>query len=67
MTTAKALREIRFYQKSVSHCIPRLSFSKVVRAIALNLSDTKDLRFQTSALEALHDATEAMLVSFFES
>ncbi|OTF78070.1 hypothetical protein BLA29_012337, partial [Euroglyphus maynei] len=46
-----SLREIRRYQATTHHLIPRLPFQRLVREIAQNLKDT--LRFQPIALEAL--------------
>jgi len=67
-----ALREIRKYQKSTDLLIRRLPFSRVVREIALDMvTDQMDysesgLRWQSSALLALQEATEAYLVHLFE-
>ncbi|KAG5639277.1 hypothetical protein H0H81_004938 [Sphagnurus paluster] len=67
-----ALREIRKYQKSTDLLIRRLPFSRVVREIALDmLTDENDynssgLRWQSSAILALQEATEAYLVHLFE-
>ena len=60
----KALREIRKYQKSTELLMPKLSFSRLVREIASEIST--DLRFQSGALEALQEAAEAYLVNEFE-
>jgi histone H3 len=59
-----ALRQIRKYQKSTELLIRKRSFQYLVREIA---QDYKvDLRFQSSALLALQEASEAYLVSLFE-
>jgi histone H3 len=60
----KALWEIRKYQKSTELLLPKLSFSRLVREIASEIST--DLRFQSGALEALQEAAEAYLVNEFE-
>lgn len=60
----RALREIRYYQRSTNLLIRKLPFSRLVREIAD--IHRKDLRWQASALEALQMATEAYLVSLFE-
>lgn len=68
-----ALREIRKYQRSTDLLLRRLPFSRVVREIALemvtdtnyNLGDV-GLRWQSSAILALQEATEAFLVHLFE-
>ncbi|KAF8917984.1 histone-fold-containing protein [Mucidula mucida] len=65
-----ALREIRKYQKSTDLLIRKLPFSRLVREIALDLTtdvnDTYELRWQSSAILALQEATEAFLVHLFE-
>jgi histone H3 len=59
-----ALREIRKYQKSTDLLIRKLPFQRLVREIA---SDFKsDLRFQSSAVLALQEASESYLVGLFE-
>ena len=59
-----ALREIRKYQKSTELLIRKLPFQRLVREIA---SDFKsDLRFQSSAVLALQEASESYLVGLFE-
>src|SRR6202012_6003976 len=59
-----ALREIRRYQKSTELLIRKLPFQKTVREIAQALRP--DLRFQSTALLALQEASEAYLVGLFE-
>ncbi|KAK0550081.1 histone H3.1 [Tilletia horrida] len=59
-----ALREIRRYQKSTELLIRKLPFQRLVREIAQDYR--RDVRFQSSAINALQEATEAYLVSFFE-
>src|SRR5271154_4790536 len=59
-----ALREIRRYQKSTELLIRKLPFQRLVRDIAQDFKT--DLRFQSSAVEALQEAVEAYLVSLFE-
>jgi len=59
-----ALKEIRKFQKSVNLLIRKLPFQRLVKEIA---QDYKcDLRFQSSALLALQEASEAYLVALFE-
>jgi histone H3 len=58
-----ALREIRWYQKSTALLIRKLPFQRLVREIAQSFKD--DLRFQSTALEALQEAAEAYLVGLF--
>ncbi|OON19710.1 hypothetical protein X801_04420, partial [Opisthorchis viverrini] len=52
-----ALREIRRYQKSTELLIRKLPFQRLVRDIAQEFKT--DLRFQSSAVSALHVASEA--------
>ena len=59
-----ALREIRKYQKSTDLLIRKLPFQRLVREIAQDFKT--DLRFQSSAVLALQEASEAYLVSLFE-
>ncbi|TIB13978.1 hypothetical protein E3P89_02138 [Wallemia ichthyophaga] len=59
-----ALREIRRYQKSTELLIRKLPFQRLVREIAQDYKT--DLRFQSSAIGALQEASEAYLVSLFE-
>jgi len=59
-----ALREIRRYQKSTELLIPRLPFQRLVREIAMDFKD--GLLFQSAALGALQEASEAYLVGLFE-
>nr|KAK5435730.1 histone H3.1 [Exophiala xenobiotica] len=58
-----ALREIRRYQKSTDLLIRKLPFQRLVREIAHDLRS--ELRFQSSAILALQDSTEAFLASIF--
>ena len=52
-----ALREIRKYQKSTELLIRKLPFQRLVREIAQDFKT--DLRFQSSAVLALQEASEA--------
>ncbi|GAA5994235.1 hypothetical protein JCM5350_001815 [Sporobolomyces pararoseus] len=66
-----ALREIRHYQKSTDLLLRRLPFARLVREIATDFFDDETgdhvgLRWQSSALLALQEATEAYLVHLFE-
>ena len=51
-----ALREIRKYQKSTELLIRKLPFQRLVREIAQDFKT--DLRFQSSAILALQEASE---------
>jgi histone H3 len=59
-----ALQEIRRYQKSTELLIRKLPFQRLVREIAQNFGI--NLRFQSAALSALQEASEAYLVGLFE-
>ena len=59
-----ALREIRKYQKSTELLIRKLPFQRLVREIASIFKS--DLRFQSSAVLALQEASESYLVGLFE-
>jgi histone H3 len=59
-----ALREIRKYQKSTELLIRKLPFQRLVRELAQDFMT--DLRFASSAVLALQEASEAYLVGLFE-
>lgn len=59
-----ALREIRKYQKSTELLIRKLPFQRLVREIAQEFKT--DLRFQSTAVLALQEASESYLVGLFE-
>jgi histone H3 len=60
-----ALREIRKYQKSTENLIPKTGFQRLVRKITQKLGK-KDIRYQSAALGALQEASEAYLIGLFE-
>jgi len=60
-----ALREIRRYQRSTETLIPKLPFQRLVREVAETCSH-KDFRFQSTAILALQEASEAYMVGLFE-
>ena len=59
-----ALHEIRRYQKSTELLIRKLPFQHLVREIAQDFKT--ELRFQSAAIMALQEASEAYLVGLFE-
>ena len=69
-----ALREIRRYQRSTDLLISKLPFARVVREVADEFIEENydssasavGLRWQSSAILALQEATEAYLVHLFE-
>lgn len=65
-TYVRTLTEIKYLRKSVNLLIPKAPFTRLVREIIMEFSMGGVDRIQTSALEALQEATEAYLVQFFE-
>ena len=63
-----ALREIRKYQKSTDLLIRKIPFQRLVREITQDYKthDGGQFRFQSAAILALQEASEAYLVSLFE-
>ncbi len=59
-----ALREIRRYQKSTALLIRKLPFQRLVREMTQDIR--VNLRFQSTALAALQEASEAYLTGLFE-
>jgi histone H3 len=59
-----ALREIRRYQKSTELLLRKLPFQRLIREVAQDFK--QDLRFQSHAIAALQEASEAYLVRLFE-
>jgi histone H3 len=59
-----AIREIRRYQKSTDLLLKKAPFQRLVREVAQDFKT--DLRFQSSAVMALQEASEAFLVGLFE-
>ena len=60
-----ALREIRRYQKSTELLIRKLPFQRLVRELAQDLGKI-NVRFQSGAIMALQEASEAYLVGLLE-
>ena len=59
-----ALREIRRYQKSTDLLLRKAPFAKVVRAVCQDRKE--DLRWQSTGLLAMQEASESYLVGLFE-
>ena len=59
-----ALREIRRYQKSTELLLRKILFQRLIREIAQDFKS--DLHFQSHAIMALQEASEAYLVGLFE-
>ena len=60
-----ALQEIRQYQKSIELLIRKLPFQRLVRELAQDLSKI-NITFQSGAIMALQEASEAYLVGLLE-
>jgi histone H3 len=60
----RALREIRKFQKSTELLIRKVPFQRLVREIGQDFKT--DLRWQSVAILALQEASEAYLVALFE-
>ena len=58
-----ALREIRRYQQSTDLLIRKLPFQRLVREIVQGFKT--DVRFQTAALTAMQEASEAYIIGLF--
>ena len=56
-----ALREIRKYQKGTELLLRKAPFQRLVREVAQALKD--GLRFQSSAVAAIQEATESYVIS----
>ncbi|EGC33862.1 hypothetical protein DICPUDRAFT_48717 [Dictyostelium purpureum] len=62
-----ALREIRKYQKGSELLIKKLPFQRLVREITDDINrTTANIRYKSTALQALQEASEAYLVELFE-
>jgi histone H3-like centromeric protein A len=63
-----ALREIRRYQQSTDLLLLKLPFARLVREVAQEIlpSGSEEFRWQSQAIMALQEATEAFLVHLFE-
>uniref|UniRef100_A0A0N5AQQ3 Histone domain-containing protein n=1 Tax=Syphacia muris TaxID=451379 RepID=A0A0N5AQQ3_9BILA len=63
----KALREIRHFQKTTDLLIGTSPFVRLVREVTYEMTKGEtSFRFQSEALLALQEGTEAFLVSMFE-
>ncbi|KAI9042014.1 histone H3 family protein [Aspergillus affinis] len=61
---AVALKKIRQYQKGSQLLLRKLPFGRLVKEISKRIR--ANMRWQASAIEALQEACEAMLVTEFE-
>ena len=58
------LREIRHFQKTTELLIRKAPFQRIVREIALKFK--REVNFQSTAVLALQEASEAYMVGMFE-
>jgi histone H3 len=61
-----ALREIRKYQGGHDLLIKKLPFQRLVRQLCNNLHPKADIRWQSTAILALQEATEAYIISLLQ-
>ena len=61
-----ALREIHRFQKITELLIRKAPFQRVVHKIAQKMFPNMDLCFQSLAVLALHEASEAYMIGMFE-
>ena len=61
-----ALRQIRYFQKSTELLLRKSPFHRLVREVAQQMLVRGDILWQSQALEALQEASEAYLVGLFE-
>jgi len=61
-----ALREIRRFQKTTDLLIRKAPFQRLVCEITQNLFPHEDIRFQSVAVLALQEASEAYMIGMFE-
>ncbi|KAI1289913.1 histone H3.3 type a [Halotydeus destructor] len=61
-----ALKEIRYFQRSTQLLLRKSPFARLVREVAQNLLLKNDILWQSLAIQALQEASEAYLVGLFE-
>ena len=61
-----ALREIRRFQKSTELLLLRRPFARIIREIISMIAPRDNLRIQATALQALQEAAEHVLVTEFQ-
>lgn len=61
-----AIREIKKYQKSTDLLLRKLPFQRLVREVMQGDDRASEFRFQSQALLALQEASEAYVVGLFE-
>jgi len=64
----KAMRDIRWYQKSTDLLIKKAPFQRLVKEVMRDIRDERgDFRIQARAVQALQEASEAFIVHLFEN
>jgi histone H3 len=58
--------EMKYYQRTHNLLMPKLPFQRLVREATSQLTNFDTICYQSSALDALQEATEAYLIGFFE-
>ena len=61
---AKALREIKMYQRSTNTLIPRAPIQRIIKEITAKYKP--DARYSYGAIEAVHQCVDAYMVGLFE-
>jgi histone H3 len=61
-----ALREIKYFQRSTQLLLRKSPFHRLVREVAQKMMVRYDILWQSTALEALQEASEAYLIGLFE-
>ena len=56
---------IRRYGRTTRRCFLKTHFRRLLREIVINGMVGRDMRWQRAAVDALQDASEAYLVTFF--
>ena len=62
----RALLKISYYQKCVGLICSKLAVSRIVREIAVDVLGKSDVRFQASAIQAIHEGMEAYIIGLME-
>ena len=61
---AKALREIKRYQKSTDTLVPRAALQRIIKEISSKY--LPDARYSYGAIDAVHQCVESYMVGLFE-
>ena len=61
---AKALREIKLYQRSTANLLPRLALQRIVKDISSRV--LPDTRYTKGAISAIQECVEAYMVGLME-